>query len=808
MDDFEKLGQFYLGKTHNPSTGQPEEVLVMYDSKDLVTHGVCVGMTGSGKTGLCIALLEEAAIDSIPALVIDPKGDMANLLLTFPNLGANEFLPWINADDAARAGQSAEQYAAGQAETWKKGLAQWGQDGRRIQKLRESADFAIYTPGSTAGKPVSVLNSFACPAADVFEDGDASADLITSAATGLLGLIGVTGDPISSREHILISNIIQFHWKQRQDVDIALLIRSIQTPPLDRIGAFDVDSFFPAKERFELALKLNNLLAAPGFGAWLEGDPLDIGRFLHTAEGKPRVSIFSIAHLSETERMFFVTLLLNQVVGWMRTQPGTTSLRALVYMDEVAGYLPPVANPPSKKPLMLLFKQARAFGVGVLLATQNPVDLDYKALSNAGTWFIGRLQTPQDIDRLARGLGGDAAESQEDLRETIAQLGKRIFLMKNIHENAPEIFQTRWCLSYLRGPLTLTQIKSLNAAAKATALTADTHDRKDSASPGLTVSAAARPSLPPQIPEFFLPLRGVKASGSTPFYKPMICGLGSVSYAGEQTQRKNFVSDIVEEAVAMNWDDSQPWELDETQLEKEPVSKAEFSPVASSACKPESYKTWARDFADFLYRTSQIERYRSAEFKITSEPGESESDFRVRVSQLAREKRDRTIESLRNKYGSRIAVLEDRIRRAAQRVEKEKADVKQAGIQTAISLGATLLGAFLGRKTFSVGNIGRASTTMRSGMRTAKERTDIETASENLDVLKQQKADLAAEFSAEMKSLEGSADPLQQTLEKISQRPKKSDITVRLVALVWFPHWKGPDGTFHPAGFQPGGSAI
>ena len=361
MEDFEKLGQFYLGRQHDLSTGRLTENLVMYDAKDLVTHGVCVGMTGSGKTGLCLALLEEAAIDSIPALVIDPKGDMANLLLTFPNLSAAEFLPWVNADDAARANQSVEQFAAGQAETWKNGLAQWGQDERRIQKLRASADFAVYTPGSTAGTAVSVLNSFACPAAAILEDREATADLITSATSGLLGLIGVTADPISSREHILISNIIQHNWKQGQDVDIASLIRSIQTPPFERVGAFVTDSFFPAKERYELALKLNNLLAAPGFGGWLEGEPLDVARFLHTPDGRPRISIFSVAHLSDAERMFFVTLLLNQVVAWMRTQPGTTSLRALVYMDEVAGYLPPVADPPSKKPLMLLFKQAPGF---------------------------------------------------------------------------------------------------------------------------------------------------------------------------------------------------------------------------------------------------------------------------------------------------------------------------------------------------------------------------------------------------------------------------------------------------------------
>ncbi len=791
MEDFEKLGQFYLGRRHNLSAGRLEEGLVMYDSKDLVTHGVCVGMTGSGKTGLCIALLEEAAIDSIPALVIDPKGDMANLLLTFPNLSAAEFLPWINADDAARANQSPEQFAAGQAEFWKKGLEQWGQDGRRILKLRESADFTVYTPGSTSGTQVSVLNSFACPGAAVLEDREATTDLIISATTGLLGLIGVTGDPISSREHILISNIIQHNWSEGKDVDIACLIRSIQTPPFERVGAFVTDSFFPANERFELSLKLNNLLAAPGFSAWLEGEPLDIGRFLHTAEGRPRVSIFNIAHLSDTERMFFVTLLLNQVVAWMRTQPGTTSLRALIYMDEVAGYLPPVAVPPSKKPLMLLFKQARAFGVGVLLATQNPVDLDYKALSNAGTWFIGRLQTPQDIDRLIGGMGAGTAESGDDLRRSLSALGRRVFLMKNIHEDAPEVFQTRWCLSYLRGPLTLAQIKSLSVGKKtAPQVVSQTVNLPKVISPG-SAPAADRPSMPPQIPEFFLPLRGTRPTGAVPLYKPMICALGDVHYAGGKIQRKAFLTDISSDMISVNWDESQSGDIDEARMEKEPaVQAAEFAPLAAAACKPENYKIWTRDFADFLCRTSKIEAYRSPEFKLNSNPGESESDFRIRVSQLAREKRDRTMESLRAKYGPKIALLDDRIRRAEQRVEKEKADVRQAGIQTAISLGATLLGAFMGRKTLSTGNIGRASTTMRSGMRTVKERTDIAAASENLDVLQQQKTDLEAEFNAEMKALEGSTDPLQQTIDTVAQRPKKADIAIRLVALVWIPEWR------------------
>jgi hypothetical protein len=798
MEDFEKLGQFYLGRRYDPAAGRLLGDLVLYDSKDLVTHGVCVGMTGSGKTGLCMTILEEAAIDRIPALVIDPKGDMGNLLLNFPNLSAAEFLPWVNAEDAARLNQAVDQYAAGQAEVWKRGLEEWNQDGRRILKLRESADFTIYTPGSSSGMAISVLNSFACPAAALLEDREAVADLITSATTALLGLIGVSGDPIKSREHILISNIIQFHWSQGQDVDLASLIRSIQTPPFQRVGAFDTDSFFPSKERFEFALALNNLLAAPGFAAWLEGEALDVGRLLHTAEGRPRVSILSIAHLSDAERMFFVTLLLNQVIAWMRTQPGTTSLRALVYMDEVAGYLPPVAEPPSKRPLMLLFKQARAFGVGVLLATQNPVDLDYKALSNAGTWFVGRLQTAQDVDRLVQGIGSGGAGQEFDLRKSISTLGKRVFLMKNIHDDAPEVFQTRWCLSYLRGPLTLTQIKQLSASKKS-AMPAPGEAGPAAVTPALAEAASGRPSLPPQIPEFFVPFRGIKPSGAKAMYKPVLCGAGDVHFSAGQDVHRVFVADIGDTALSVNWDASQRGGFDDTAMDREPESPAEYAPLAGAAYKAENYKLWARDFADFLYRTCRLDLYRSPDFKLTSNPGESEGEFRIRLSQLAREKRDKASDAMRAKYAAKISALEDRIRRAEQRLLKEKADVRQAGIQTVVSIGATLLGAFMGRKTLSTGNIGRASTAVRKGMQTARERSDIESASENLDVLRQQRAELESEFNAEMKTLEATGDPALQKVEVKSEAPRKTDVNVRLVALVWLPHWKTPEGEIRPA---------
>src|SRR5688572_14602412 len=462
--DFEKLGVFYLGRRHDLATKRTTDELVLYDAKDLVTHAVCVGMTGSGKTGLCVDLLEEAAIDGIPSIVIDPKGDLPNLLLTFPELKPGDFEQWINEDDARRKGLSPSDYAEQQAETWKKGLAAWGQDGDRIRRLRDAADFRVYTPGSTAGVPVSILASFAAPPEPVRADAELLQERVRTTATSLLGLMGVEADPIQSREHILVSTILATAWNGGRDVDLAGLIQQIQAPPVQRVGVMDLESFFPAKERFALAMRLNNLLAAPGFENWLSGEPLDVGSILHTPAGKPRVAIFSIAHLPDAERMFFVSLLLNQVLGWMRTQTGTTSLRAVVYMDEIFGYFPPVANPPSKQPLLTLLKQARAFGVGVVLATQNPVDLDYKGLANAGTWFIGRLQTERDKARVLEGLEGAAATAPgavdlPTMDRLRSDVGSHLYLINNIHEHRTELYETPGVNADLRGPLPRPQIQ-------------------------------------------------------------------------------------------------------------------------------------------------------------------------------------------------------------------------------------------------------------------------------------------------------------------------------------------------------------
>ena len=472
MEEFEKLGVFYLGRLYDTETKKAKPDLLLYDSKDLVTHAVVLGMTGSGKTGLCVDLIEEAAIDGVPAILIDPKGDLSNLLLTFPQLRGEDFLPWINQDDARQKGLSPEQYAEQQSQQWKQGLASWGMDGSRIQRLKDAADFTIYTPASSAGVSVSIMKSFAVPPLEVLEDAELLREQITTTVTSLLGLLGIEADSVQSREFILLSTIIETMWRSGQDLDLGQLITLVQNPPVSKIGVLDLESFYSSKDRFRLVMALNNLIASPGFSAWIEGVPLDIGQILYTSQGKPRIAIFSIAHLNDSQRMFFVSLLLNQVLGWMRTQSGTSSLRALLYMDEIFGYLPPLSNPPSKTPMLTLLKQGRAFGLGLVLATQNPVDLDYKALSNAGTWFIGRLQTERDKARVLDGLEGATASmggsfNRQELDRILSGLGSRVFLMNNTHEDEPVVMTSRWALSYLRGPLTREQIRTVMAPVKA-----------------------------------------------------------------------------------------------------------------------------------------------------------------------------------------------------------------------------------------------------------------------------------------------------------------------------------------------------
>jgi len=798
MQDFEKHGVFYLGREYDLAHDKPKNALVLYDSKDLVTHAVCVGMTGSGKTGLCISLLEEAAIDNIPAIIIDPKGDIANLLLAFPDLKAEDFGPWINPDDARKKGITPEQFAAEQAETWRKGLEGWGQNGDRIRKMKAAADFVVYTPGSNAGIPVSILNSFAAPPIEVVEDNESFSSKINSTATSLLGLLGIEADPVKSREHILISTILANAWKNGQSMTLETLIRQIQDPPVKKIGALNTDAFYPAKDRVELSLAVNNLLASPSFSSWMEGTPLDIGAMLYSESGRPRHAIFSIAHLDDAQRMFFVSLILNQTVAWMRAQRGTTSLRALLYMDEIFGYFPPVANPPSKLPLMTLLKQARAYGVGIVLATQNPVDLDYKGLSNTGTWFIGRLQTERDKARVLEGLEGASVSQgakfdRQAMEQTLSGLGSRVFLMNNVHEDAPVVFETRWALSYLSGPLTRGQIKTLMDPVRAS------FGKKAPTAPAPTPPAVSevsrsRPTIPPDVPQYFVPSRS-----HADVYIPMLYGVGEI-HLNDVTMNVSVLCSITNDPIPVNWETAAPCGIDVNDLEKESSeSPAAFSEPPTIAAKPKSYDSWSKDFSNWLYRTQALTLFKSPSSGISSSHGESERDFRVRVQQANRESRDEAVESMRSKYATKMATLEERLRRARQAQEVQAEQAKSAKMDTAISFGATLLNSLLGRKAISTGTMGRAASTARGVSRSMKESGDVARAGETVQAVAQQIQDLNAQLESEVAELTSSSDPSAEKLETITIKPKKKDITVKLVALVWAPHIQVPGGHPEPA---------
>jgi hypothetical protein len=791
MRDFEKLGVFYLGREYDPASQALAEEPLLYSSRDLTTHAVCVGMTGSGKTGLCIATLEEAALDGIPALVVDPKGDIANLLLAFPDLTPADFRPWVDPADAARKGLSVDEHAARTAETWRKGLAEWGEDGERIRRFRDAADIAIYTPGSEAGLPLSVLKSLAPPPAAA-ADPAALKDRVAGVVSGLLGLAGIAADPLKSREHILLSSIVGDAWQAGRSLDLAGLIGAIQKPPFEKVGVFDLESFFPARDRLELAMAVNNLLASPGFQTWLTGESLDIQRLLYTTEGKPRISVISIAHLSDSERMFVVTLLLNELISWMRVQSGTSSLRALFYMDEIFGYFPPTAMPPSKLPMLTLLKQARAFGVGVMLATQNPVDLDYKGLSNAGTWFIGRLQTQRDQERVIDGLQGALAGSgfdRETLERLMAGISQRVFLMRNVNDDAPVLFKTRWAMSYLRGPLTQPEISRLMQERKLQVPVA----------PGATASPApaapARPIVPSGVTEIFLPAR---AGSATVSYRPRLAAAVRLHYvearSGLDAWRNVTLLAPFDDDGAPSWPDAV--ESGSLAGGDEPLPSSRFAEPPATALRTKSYADWEKSLAAHLYQHGAVQLLRCAELKLMSEPGESEGDFRSRLAHALRERRDGLVDKLRDKYASRLRSLDDKVRRAEDKVEREQAQYSQRKLDTAVSIGASVFSAIFGGRSSAAT---RAGTAARAAGRVFGEKGDVERAGENLETLRQQRQALQQEMESEVAELSAGLDPGSVQLETIAVTPRKSDIAVGRLALAWEPWREGADGFPEPA---------
>ena len=790
--DYEKLGLFYLGKQYDLDAGKRRNDLLLYDSRDLLTHAVIVGMTGSGKTGLGISLIEEAAIDGIPVLAIDPKGDLGNLLLTFPNLAASDFAPWIDAGDAQRHNTTVDAYAAETAQRWKAGLAEWDQDGARIAKLKAAAEVTVYTPGSRIGTPLAVLGSLG-PAAEPGEE--AQSDIATTAAS-LLGLAGLDNVQPHSREQALVSAILSSRpappspaasARQAAGADLRWLVQQIQRPSFDNIGVLDLETFFPARDRQELALRFNSVLAAPGFDAWSAGEPLDAASLLFTPAGKPRIAIISVAHLDDAQRMLVVSLVLNAVLRWTRRQSGTSSLRALVYMDEVFGYLPPVANPSSKLPLLTLLKQARAFGVGLVLATQNPVDLDYKALSNTGTWFLGKLQTERDKARMLDGLEGvSSGLDRQAIDRALSSLRARVFLMHNVHEQAPIAFETRWALSYLRGPMGREELRRFTRAPE-TNTSATPPPIPAPAAPSPSASNV-KPVVPAGIEEYVLP----SDSGSPTTYAPVLYGAARVQYTDtkrgiDMTRAFQAIVSFTDGPIPVDWDRAEETPHSPETLEPPSASAAApHQPLPPAALDKKRYAAWTKDFELWVARAQPIKIYAVPSMKLVSKPGESERDFQARIQHAGRETRDAAVEKLRQQYAPRVARLQEKARKAEEAVGKEQQQASQQKLQTAVSIGATMLGALMGRRAVSLSTLGRATTAARGVGRSAKETEDVAKAQTRLQEAQAELAALEAELQQEVAALEGAA-PGGIDIETIEIRPKRGGVDVRIVALAWKP---------------------
>ena len=825
-------GQFYLGRTIDPQTGKTGAQPMLYDPDDLTTHAVVVGMTGSGKTGLCIGILEEIALHRLPALMIDPKGDITNTLLHFPNLLPEDFKPWVNPDQARRAGQSLEEAAGQAAELWKKGLADWEIAPERIQALKDAAHFAIYTPGSDAGIPVSILDSFKAPAVPWEDNREMLREKISATVVALLGLVGLTDiDPVRSREHILLSNIFEYAWSKGKDLDLGELIMQTQTPPFPKLGVFDIDTFFPEKSRFELAMLLNNILAAPSFHAWIEGHPLDIQSLLYAEDGRPRHSVFYIAHLPEAERMFFVTLLFSAFEAWMRTQTGTTTLRSIIYFDEIFGYLPPVSNPPSKQPMLRLLKQARAFGAGLLLATQNPVDVDYKALSNAGTWFIGRLQTQQDKERLLDGLEGvlGSGTDRATMDRMLSGLGKRVFLMNNVNEPKPVQFQTRWAMNYLAGPLTRTQVPALNnlagaswgrgtAAVEREPAQPSTKGAPMQPSPAAPVPSAygaarppepaaeqrlgstTRPAVPGGIDEYVLPnnltlTEAARAGGKAIdpgarrlglLYRPVLLAQARARFLNRKydLDYDQVLTALVSEPDrrgAVRWEDFSFSNIDESNLAAPADTQARYLSLEKPLSDPKMIASMQKDFLDWVLNASRVSVRANETLKVYAGPQVTQAEFRSLCSEAARDLRDKDQEKTAAAYDKKIETLQNKLEREQLALQEDETELSHRKMEEIGTHAETILSLF-GKRRRSL------SSSMSKRRLTAKAGEEVKESQKLIASLQKQIADIEKEKTAALDRVNENWSEVANQIDEIPVTPLKKDVILDFFGVAWFPY--------------------
>ncbi len=808
-----KDGQFYLGKQYDPIEKKLLDQPILYNPADLTTHAVVTGMTGSGKTGLCIGLLEEAALEGIPAIIIDPKGDLTNLLLHFPDLLPADFEAWIDPENARREGKTIQQLAAETAERWKSGLAEWGLGSEQIRELKDAVEFGLYSPGSSAATPVNILSSFESPDLPWNENREILREKISTIITALLGLIGFNDiDPLRSREHILLSNILEHAWSSGKSLDLTDLILQTQKPPFDRLGAFPVNNFFPEKDRLSLAMLLNNFLASPSFEIWREGQPLNIERLLYNPNGKARHSIFYLAHLSESERMFFVTLLFASIESWMRNQRGTGNLRGIIYMDEIYGYLPPLGNPPSKTIMLRMLKQARAFGVGLLLATQNPVDVDDKGLSNAGTWMIGRLQTDQDKQRLLDGLdSAGGGVNRQEMDRLISTLGKRVFVLHSVHAKKPLLFQTRWVLNYLAGPLTRAQLPALMpltatlparpaVSPQAGGETAPERPSVPSTSTSVSTYTSIRPPIPAGAEEYFLPndlplpeairQAGIPASAQieqTGFvYHPALFAQAAINYLARKynLEINREVAALVLEprGRTIEWDDC-PWRsFKRSEITANPLPSAQYAPLPGWLADARQLNAYQQDFVEWVYRNAAIRLRANEKLKVYAPPEVSTAEFREQCAQAARSALQSEVDKLETLYQKKIEDLNRKIERAKSDVNDKENTYKQRQMEELATHGQSLVNLFGKRRA-------TLSSSMTKRRLTSEAKDRLEKSKLALEQLQKQLKDIEVEKNRELKQIqERWADVVNDEVE-IPLTPYKKDIFVQQYGIIWIPYY-------------------
>lgn len=777
--------QFYLGKIYDIKKGEIKNEPLFYDPPDLTTHAFVTGMTGSGKTGLCIDLIEEAALNGIPAILIDPKGDLTNLMLTFPEFLTSDFEPWIDPASARREDKTVTQMAEETAKIWKKGLADWGLESQNLLKLKNAVVRQIFTPGSTTAIPVNILASFEAPNLPWDENAELLRDKISSIVTALLTLVGMKDiDPLRSREHILLANIIEQNWKNGTSLNLTQLILQTQEPPFNKLGAFSLNTFFPQKDRNDLAMLLNNFLASPSFQSWVEGQPLDIQSMLYTKEGQPKHSIFYLAHLNDSERMFFITLLYSAVETWMRKQRGTGNLRALVYFDEIHGYLPPVANPPSKSLIVRLLKTARAFGVGLVLTTQNPVDADYKALSNAGTWMVGRLQTDQDKQRLLDGL--ESAEGnikRSDFDKLISGLGKRVFLYHNVHEKQPKIFQTRWAMSYLAGPLTLTQIPQLNQLAGIDDFTTDQSksSKRPPTAANQTIDFASRekPNLS-GISEFYF--KDVNFTNKS-VLNPILLGVAEVRYL-KSNPSVNYSQTICVQvtnprATGQIWENFEVGQVELENLQAGAPSGVKFNSIPDFMSRIGWWSEQEREFEQWIYETHTITLRTCSALGISAGPEIDDVTFSKSCHDAAELNSQSEIQKLEKSFNTKKSSLEHKIGNQELKVQKYKQQLTTRGVDTALKIGESLLKlATKGKLT----GVSSSSGKVRMAANARIQLKEAETILENyIDDLK----NLEDTYNVEKQNIQDKWLAEIDTVKEVKLTPTKQNIRISHFGIEW-----------------------